>query len=53
MFMTKKATVDKKISKKQSITISYQRILGKWFAFSEIKGEAYYGKIPENLIPKN
>ncbi len=35
---------------KKNLNVIYQRLAGRWFAFSIFKGEIFYGKIPEKAI---
>jgi len=35
---------------KKNLNVIYQRLAGRWFAFSIFKGELFYGKIPEKAI---
>ena len=33
-----------------SLNVTYQRLAGRWYAFSEVKGEVYFGEVPEKVI---
>lgn len=35
------------------VGVTYQRLAGRWYAFSEHQGEIYFGEIPEKTIPYN